>query len=80
MRNTVKYFIDLQELRVELQPGADEQQQAGQHQQLALHAQFSQVNISSVMRIRIRMFLGLPDPHPDRLVTSTDSAPDPACL
>jgi hypothetical protein len=29
--NTVKYFTDLQELRVELQPGADEQQQAGQH-------------------------------------------------
>jgi hypothetical protein len=25
-----------------------------------------------VMRIRIRMFLGLLDPHPDPLVTSTD--------
>ncbi len=25
-----------------------------------------------VLRIRIRMFLGRPDPHPDPLVTSTD--------
>jgi hypothetical protein len=23
------------------------------------------------------MYLGLPDPHPDQLVTSTDPAPDP---
>jgi hypothetical protein len=33
------------------------------------------------IRIRIRrscMFLGLPDPHPDPLVTSTDPAPDPS--
>jgi hypothetical protein len=28
--------------------------------------------------IRIRIFLGLPDPHPDPLVTSTDLALDPA--
>ena len=27
---------------------------------------------------RIRMFLGLPDPHPDPLVTSTD--PDPSII
>jgi hypothetical protein len=26
------------------------------------------------------MFLGLPDPHPDRLVTSTDPAPDPSII
>ncbi len=26
---------------------------------------------------RIRMFFGLPDPHPDPLVTSTEPAPDP---
>jgi hypothetical protein len=30
----------------------------------------------AVFRIRIRMFLGLPDEHPEPLVTSTD--PDPA--
>jgi hypothetical protein len=42
----IKYSTGMQELRVELQPGADEQQQAGQHQQLTLHAQFSQVHIS----------------------------------
>jgi hypothetical protein len=29
------------------------------------------------IRIRIHMFLGLPDPHPDSLVTSKDTAPDP---
>jgi hypothetical protein len=29
---------------------------------------------------RIRMFLGLPDPHPDQLVTSTDPAPDPSII
>jgi hypothetical protein len=28
--------------------------------------------------LRIHMFLSLPDPHPDTLVTSMDSAPDPA--
>jgi hypothetical protein len=31
-----------------------------------------------VLRIRIRMFLGLPDPHPDPLVKSTDPAPNPS--
>jgi hypothetical protein len=34
-------------------------------------------NCYKVLRIRIRMFLGLPDPHPDPLVTSTDPALDP---
>ncbi len=29
---------------------------------------------------RIRMYLGLPDPHPDPLVTSTDPAPDPSII
>jgi hypothetical protein len=32
----------------------------------------------TVLGIRNRMFLGLPDPHPDPLVTSTDPAQDPA--
>ncbi len=31
-------------------------------------------NCILVLRIRIRMFLGLPDPHPDPLVTSKDPA------
>jgi hypothetical protein len=31
-----------------------------------------------VLRIRIHMFLDLPDPHPDPLVTSTDPALDPS--
>ncbi len=35
-----------------------------------------------MFRIRIRMFLGIPDPHPDPLVTSAgpdaDPAPDPS--
>jgi hypothetical protein len=26
------------------------------------------------------MFLGLPDPHPDPIVTSTDPAPDPSII
>jgi hypothetical protein len=26
------------------------------------------------------MFLGLPDPHPDPLVTSSDLAPDPSII
>jgi hypothetical protein len=30
----------------------------------------------AVLWIRICMFLALPDPHPDPLVTSTDPAPD----
>jgi hypothetical protein len=29
---------------------------------------------------RIRMFLGLPDPHPDPLVTSTDPVTDPSFI
>jgi hypothetical protein len=29
---------------------------------------------------RIRMFLGLLDPHPDLLVTSTDPAPDTSII
>ncbi len=29
---------------------------------------------------RISMFLGLPDPHPDPLATSTDPAPDPSIV
>jgi hypothetical protein len=29
---------------------------------------------------RIRMILGLPNPHPDPLVTSTDPAPDPSII
>jgi hypothetical protein len=36
---------------------------------------------SMVFRIRIpriHMFLGLPDPHPNPLVTSMDPEPDPA--
>jgi hypothetical protein len=33
-----------------------------------------------VLGIRIRMFLSLPDPHPDQLVTSTDPAPDPSII
>jgi hypothetical protein len=33
-----------------------------------------------VLGIRIRMFSGLPDPHPDPLVTSMDPAPDPAII
>jgi hypothetical protein len=41
-------------------------------------------HISSVAeRIRFRMirrFLGLPDQHPDPLVTSTDPAPDPSII
>jgi hypothetical protein len=31
-----------------------------------------------VLRIRIRMFLGLLDPHPDPLVKGMDPAPDPS--
>jgi hypothetical protein len=31
-------------------------------------------------RIRIRMFLGLPDPLSDPLITSTDTAPDPSII
>ncbi len=31
-----------------------------------------------VLGIRILMLLGLPDPYPDPLITSTDPAPDPA--
>ncbi len=34
--------------------------------------------LNSVLRIWIRMFLGLPDSHPKPLVTSADPAPDPA--
>ncbi len=34
----------------------------------------------SVLRIQNRMFLGLPNPHPDPLVTSTDPAPDPSII
>jgi hypothetical protein len=30
--------------------------------------------------LRIRMSLGLPDPHPDPLVISTDPAPDPCII
>jgi hypothetical protein len=30
----------------------------------------------TLLRIRIRMFLGLSDPHPDPLITSTVPAPD----
>ncbi len=46
------------------------------------HAQIRENEVNSLkavlgIRIRkIRMFLGLPDPHPDLLVTSTDPAPD----
>ena len=34
-------------------------------------------HFEAVLRIRIRMFLGLPDPHTDPLVTSTDPDPGP---
>ncbi len=34
----------------------------------------------SVLGIQIHMFLGLPDPHPDPLVTCTDPAPDPSII
>ncbi len=33
-----------------------------------------------VIRIRIRMLLGLPDPHQDPFVKSTDPAPDPSII
>jgi hypothetical protein len=33
---------------------------------------FEEVSWEAVFQIRIRMFLGLPDPHPDELFTSTD--------
>ncbi len=39
------------------------------------------VYFETVLRIqirRIRMFLGLPDPHPDPLLTNTDPNPDPS--
>ncbi len=36
--------------------------------------------IKSVLRIPMRMFLGLPDPHPDPLVTNTEPAPDPSII
>jgi hypothetical protein len=44
---------------------------------LAKNCRYSKCQLYS---IRIRMFLGLPDPHPDLLVTSTDldPAPDPS--
>ncbi len=50
---------------------------------VALTRQHSLKYFNPMFRIRIRirrihMFLGLPDPHPDPLVTSMDSAPDPA--
>jgi hypothetical protein len=35
---------------------------------------------TAVLWIRIRMFLGFPDPHPDTLVKSTDPAPDPSII
>jgi hypothetical protein len=34
----------------------------------------------SVLRIRIHMFLGLPDPYPDPLVRGMDSDPDPSII
>jgi hypothetical protein len=36
--------------------------------------------LACVLRIRIRMFLGLLDPHSDPLVTSTDPAPNPSII
>jgi hypothetical protein len=37
-------------------------------------------SFAPVLRMRIRMSLGLPDPHPDPLVISTDPAPDPCII
>jgi hypothetical protein len=36
--------------------------------------------LCNVGHFRIRMFLGLPEPHPDPLVTSTDPPPDPSII
>jgi hypothetical protein len=50
--------------------------------QLCLICRPSDSSVSeAVFRIRIRsirMFLGLPDPHPDPLFTSTEPGADPA--
>jgi hypothetical protein len=49
---------------------------------LRLRCEVKDILAKSVLRIcwirRIRLFLGLPDPHPKPLVTSTDPAADPA--
>jgi hypothetical protein len=36
------------------------------------------IHLNAVLKIRIRMFLGLQDPDPDPLVRGTDPAPDPS--
>ncbi len=44
---------------------------------------FTGILYKAVLRIRIhriRMYLGLPDPHPDPLGTSRDPAPDPSII
>jgi hypothetical protein len=43
----------------------------------ALHFPLSKHAISIIAVFRIRMILGLPDPHPNPLVTSMDPTPDP---